>query len=321
MTAAELLAERAAAVVEAVRICNLYFGDEGENARWKRLQAAVAAYDATPAAEAPGAPADAHAECKRRYTELSSLCWDLQQERDAAMASLAECRRELAKRDNYIDEYRAATREELKARDALIDAARAREARLVEALREVALHGTDRPAAMGEGNDGDGWFRRIAGNCISIAARALPSDDGPLPSPATPSSAELERAKIVEREEAVIELLEQRGADNAIEAHDDLCAKGGCGHPRACHTPRCHVDGRCNCGRFMDSAAPTTGAGEELFVVRLICCGRDDGTYGPVPWKEADAFRESYMAGHGVGNGGHRRSAVIERSAAPGKDR
>lgn len=54
-----------------------------------------------------------------------------------------------------------------------------------------------------------------------------------------------------------------------------------------------------------------------MFVVILTCCGREDGVFGPVPWAEADAFRESYCAGPGVSDrGGHERAGIIE--AAPG---
>jgi hypothetical protein len=49
----------------------------------------------------------------------------------------------------------------------------------------------------------------------------------------------------------------------------------------------------------------------DTFVVMLSCCGRDDGQYGPVPWADADAFRESYLSGIGVGSDGHKRSAII----------
>lgn len=50
----------------------------------------------------------------------------------------------------------------------------------------------------------------------------------------------------------------------------------------------------------------------DLFIVRLICCGRDDGVFGPVPWEQADEFRESYCSGLGVGPGGHDRAGIIE---------
>ena len=54
------------------------------------------------------------------------------------------------------------------------------------------------------------------------------------------------------------------------------------------------------------------------FRVRLTCCGRDDGRYGPVDWHDADVFRTSYLSGPGVLDprypelGGHTRVAVIE---------
>lgn len=44
-----------------------------------------------------------------------------------------------------------------------------------------------------------------------------------------------------------------------------------------------------------------------MFIVRLTCCGRDGGFYGPVAWQKADDFRESYLAA-----GDHDRSAIIE---------
>ena len=54
----------------------------------------------------------------------------------------------------------------------------------------------------------------------------------------------------------------------------------------------------------------------DQFVVRLTCCGKDNGRYGPVPWNDADLFREAYLSGIGVMDparrGGHDRSAIIE---------
>lgn len=53
------------------------------------------------------------------------------------------------------------------------------------------------------------------------------------------------------------------------------------------------------------------------YLVRLTCCGRDDGTHGPVSYEEAEAFREAYLSGVGVGEpGGHQRSAIIEAAPA-----
>jgi hypothetical protein len=53
-----------------------------------------------------------------------------------------------------------------------------------------------------------------------------------------------------------------------------------------------------------------------LFVVRLICCSRDDGVYGPTDWEDADRFRESYCTGVGVndGKGGHERIGIISEA-------
>ena len=57
-----------------------------------------------------------------------------------------------------------------------------------------------------------------------------------------------------------------------------------------------------------------------IWKVRLICCGRDDGTEQFSTWGEADAFRCSYTRGPGVADptqpwrGGHDRAAIIERA-------
>lgn len=49
------------------------------------------------------------------------------------------------------------------------------------------------------------------------------------------------------------------------------------------------------------------------WIVRLICCGREDGLYGPVySWQEADNFREAYCTGVGTGENGHLRVGIIE---------
>lgn len=56
------------------------------------------------------------------------------------------------------------------------------------------------------------------------------------------------------------------------------------------------------------------------WVVKLTCCGRDNGEFRALTWQEADEFREAYLSGPGVaGPGrsplalmeGHDRSAVI----------
>lgn len=61
------------------------------------------------------------------------------------------------------------------------------------------------------------------------------------------------------------------------------------------------------------------------FLVRLTCCGRDNGVYGPATWSEADEFRESYLSGQGVRIGtsdpfqtGHDRSAIIVAAGGAG---
>lgn len=42
------------------------------------------------------------------------------------------------------------------------------------------------------------------------------------------------------------------------------------------------------------------------WIVRLTCCGRDDGTWARPTWEEADQFREDYLNAPG-----HDRSAII----------
>lgn len=46
---------------------------------------------------------------------------------------------------------------------------------LAEAIDEIAFYGTSRPREMGEGDDGDCHYKRIAFQCISIAAIARKS--------------------------------------------------------------------------------------------------------------------------------------------------
>lgn len=66
----------------------------------------------------------------------------------------------------------------------------------------------------------------------------------------------------------------------------------------------------------------TSPVADALFLVRLTCCERDDGTWGPDTWTRCDEFRESYLSGPSVnGPDGHRRSAVIERVTRPGGER
>ncbi len=60
-----------------------------------------------------------------------------------------------------------------------------------------------------------------------------------------------------------------------------------------------------------------------LFLVRLTCCGRDAGTFGPTTWESADAMREGYLSGPGVrdrsdpNSTGHDRSAIIVAAEEP----
>lgn len=64
---------------------------------------------------------------------------------------------------------------------------------------------------------------------------------------------------------------------------------------------------------------PVWKRGGRRFAVQLTCCGRDDGRPEFRTWDEADAFREAYLSGPGVGlptetrfgAGGHSRSAII----------
>lgn len=51
------------------------------------------------------------------------------------------------------------------------------------------------------------------------------------------------------------------------------------------------------------------------WIVKLICCGRDDGIYQADTWEEADSFRESYTSGPYVNvPGGHERAGIVEKS-------
>jgi len=62
---------------------------------------------------------------------------------------------------------------------------------------------------------------------------------------------------------------------------------------------------------------PAWKGGGRRFAVQLTCCGRDDGRPEFSTWGEADAFRESYLSGTGVGAPtGHIRSAIIVGGAA-----
>lgn len=44
-----------------------------------------------------------------------------------------------------------------------------------------------------------------------------------------------------------------------------------------------------------------------VWILRLICCGREDGVQVFTDWNEADAFRESYCDADG-----HDRQGIIE---------
>lgn len=69
------------------------------------------------------------------------------------------------------------------------------------------------------------------------------------------------------------------------------------------------------------NSLPFPNVGEWL--VRLICCGRDDGSQVVRTWDEANAFREAYTSGVGVKGpdwpwaGGHERSAIVSRLLSP----
>lgn len=64
----------------------------------------------------------------------------------------------------------------------------------------------------------------------------------------------------------------------------------------------------------------------ERWIVRLSCCGRDDGVEVFDTWKEANAFRESYVSGQGkdphgysgTGITGHQRAGIISWIMAQG---
>lgn len=43
----------------------------------------------------------------------------------------------------------------------------------IETLKEISMYGTSRPLEMGDGDDGDGHYKRIAQQLICIAALVL----------------------------------------------------------------------------------------------------------------------------------------------------
>lgn len=55
------------------------------------------------------------------------------------------------------------------------------------------------------------------------------------------------------------------------------------------------------------------------WTLKLICCGRDDGSVTFQTWEEADDFREAYTSGYavdphgysGTGTSGHQRAAIL----------
>lgn len=51
----------------------------------------------------------------------------------------------------------------------------------------------------------------------------------------------------------------------------------------------------------------TQPAEGEMWVLRLTCCGTDDGIEGYATWSEAQEFRESYV----TNSGGHDRCAIL----------
>ena len=53
-----------------------------------------------------------------------------------------------------------------------------------------------------------------------------------------------------------------------------------------------------------------------MWVVDLICCGRYEGSEEFTTWEAADAFRESYCTGPGVGPNGHDRAGILRRPVA-----
>lgn len=67
-------------------------------------------------------------------------------------------------------------------------------------------------------------------------------------------------------------------------------------------------------GNWVPAVSGETAARWRL---RLICCGRDDGTETFDAWEDADAFRESYTTGPGVGLDDHDRAAIIEENPPP----
>jgi hypothetical protein len=53
--------------------------------------------------------------------------------------------------------------------------------------------------------------------------------------------------------------------------------------------------------------------GQKPWLLHLVCCGRDDGTWPCATWEEADEIRQSYVAAEG-----HERSAIITEATTSG---
>lgn len=54
---------------------------------------------------------------------------------------------------------------------------------------------------------------------------------------------------------------------------------------------------------------PSPDRGSGPWVLRLVCCGYDDGIERYATWDEADMFRQTYV----TGPGGHDRAAILTR--------
>ena len=57
---------------------------------------------------------------------------------------------------------------------------------------------------------------------------------------------------------------------------------------------------------------PSPDRGSGPWVLRLVCCGYDDGIERYATWDEADMFRQTYV----TGPGGHDRAAILTRDLA-----
>jgi len=93
---------------------------------------------------------------------------------------------------------------------------------------------------------------------------------------------------------------------------------------------RLFVDALAALDRLSDLDKKTNQIIKKPWLLKLICCGRDDGEEQFATWEEADRFREASTSGEGIAEHGysaqadepgHRRAAILYRLSAPLSER